>query len=197
MEPGGEDDEPEDDQHVDRVVEHVAHRARDPVHEEEPEVERAEPGQHGEDHGRQEERPEDRRDRVDDALRDERRTELEREQRIRLAELLLGAVRGRDDPERAQLLVDQELRVLGADPALEGLRRALGDLGVVAAAVDLLGEHVQERGQLDHLSVGAASKVGRVLVARPLHPADQIDAVGQARRLSSRLATFAPGGGRR
>src|SRR5439155_16525785 len=62
---------------------------------------------------------------------------------------------------------------------LGGLRR---DLVVRAPAVDGLGHDVEQLRQLDHLAVGAPCDVRRLLETGTLVLADQLDAVGEARR---------------
>ena len=92
-------------------------------------------------------------------------------------------------PERAQLLLDQELDVAGADLAAEPLGHGGGDLGVVAPAVGLAGHEVEQVGELDHLAVGAAGDVGSLLEAGALVLADQLDALGQPGRRPARAPT--------
>jgi hypothetical protein len=58
----------------------------------------------------------------------------------------------------------------------------IADLGVAALPVDRLRDEVEQHRHLDHLAVAAARDVRRVLEARALVLADQLDALGELRR---------------
>ena len=124
---------------------------------------------------------EDRGDRLRRSLRDQGGAELERQHRVGLLELGARPVGLGDDAERPELLLDQDLNVVRTDRAAELLGHALGDRRVVATAVDLLGDEVEETRHLNGLAVGAAGDVGRLLEAGLLVLADQLDSRGEAR----------------
>jgi hypothetical protein len=145
---------------------------RDTVVGEEPYAQGDEACEHCNDDGREEERLEDRGDGVDGALWDKRGLELERQHRIRLLDLGVGAVGAGDHPERAQALVDQLPDVVGADAALDRLAHRGGDLLVRPLPVGGLGDQVEKWRELDDLPVGATRDVGRFLEARALVLAD-------------------------
>jgi hypothetical protein len=86
--------------------------------------------QRRDDHGWIERRVEDRGQRADEAFRDDARAQLEREHRVELLQLRLLALRAGDDAERAELLLEEHLRVVRGDLLSELLGDALGDLVV-------------------------------------------------------------------
>jgi Bacterial extracellular solute-binding protein len=101
------------------------------------------------------------------------------------AERSCPAILGLRHAERAQPL-DEHLRLVGSELDAVAAGRASCDLLVVAAAVDLLGEDVEQPLHLDDLPVRAAREIGRVLEPRALVLADQLHALGQAGRLGIR-----------
>ena len=105
--------------------------------------------------------------RARDALGDDRRAELQREQRVRPLERGARPVGGGKHAERAQLLLDEEPDVVGADLAADVVRDGLGDRAVVALPVGGLGDAVEQLGELERLPVGAAGEVRRLLKPEP------------------------------
>jgi hypothetical protein len=182
VERGRQGDAAEQRQQQRRVVDDRAQRLADAVREEQPAVERDEAEHDGDHHGRQEQRAEDRRQRVREPRGDDGGAELQRQQRVDLAQLRARAVGRGHNAERAQLLVDQQLDGGAVDAAAEGLADAAADLLGVTPAVRLLGHHVEQVRQLDHLAVGAADDPGRGLEAGVLVLADELHAVGEPRR---------------
>jgi hypothetical protein len=86
------------------------------------------------------------------------------------------------DADRLQLLLDEELHVVAGDAATDRLRHLVRDLLVGAAPVGALGNEVEERGKLHHLSVRAARDERRLLEAGVLVAPDQLDARREPRR---------------
>ncbi len=112
VECGPEYEQPEREQEKRRVVERLPHGLCDAVHAEEPDIQRSKRGQDEHDNRRLEERGEEAAERVDRPRRDDRRAQLERDQRIdRWCVLRVLAV-GSDHSESAQPL-DQYLRLVG------------------------------------------------------------------------------------
>jgi hypothetical protein len=97
-------------------------------------------------------------------------------------DLRARAVGGGEDPERAQLLVGEHLDHVAGHAAADRVTERVGDRVEVAVAVDPLGQLVEQLRELDHLTVRAPDDVRRLLEARVLVLADELDAVGKARR---------------
>ena len=182
----GENDQAEHHHQQRGAVEDLAQRLCDAVVGEEPDVERAEASEHGDHDRREEQGLEDLRDRVDDPLGDERGAQPQRQQRIGLLKLRLGAVRRRDHAQRLESLLDELAVIVRAHAALDRLADRGGDLLVRPLSVGELGDQVEERRKLDHLAVGAAHDVGRLLEPRPLVLADEVDTAREARLLRRR-----------
>src|SRR5207249_1080605 len=87
----------------------------------------------------------------------------------------------RDDPDRAQLLLHEELRPLRVEAATDTWRDVLADCLVAPLAVDGLGDRVEQSWHLDHLAVTAAHDVRRLLEPRVGVLPDQLDAVCEPR----------------
>jgi hypothetical protein len=153
---------------------------------EEPDVHRDEPAEDGDHDRRQEERPEDARHGVHEPLRDDRRAELQREERVDLLQLLLLAFAYGDHAERLELLLDEHLHHLAVEAALEALGDPLADLVVASLPVDLLRDEVEELRHLHHLAVRAARDERGVLEPRACVLADQLDTRRELRRLRGR-----------
>ena len=109
-----EDDQAQQQQHQHRLVEDLAGGLGDAVEGEDVGVQRHQAGQHGHHHRRPEERPEDDGDGAHDALRDQGGAEVERQHRVHALEARGAAVGVGQQAQRPQLLVDQVLRLLGA-----------------------------------------------------------------------------------
>ncbi len=150
--------------------------------EQQPDVERAERAEHEEEDDRREQPREDPCEPLHRRRRHDRGAVLQRQERIGLAQARARAVGGGEHAERPQLLLDEEADVVGADAAPEALGHDVGDLRLVALAVGGLGDEVQQLGELDDLPVRAAGEVRRVLEPRVLELAEQLDALGEARR---------------
>jgi hypothetical protein len=107
--------------------------------------------------------------------------EPERQQRVHLLHDGLGSVRTPQEPERAQLLFDHVADVLDVGPARDPLAQIIGDLLVAASAIDRLQHPVEQRRQLDRLTVGATHERGGVPIARASDHPEHLDAL-RARR---------------
>ena len=114
-----QDDGAEEDEQQPRLVHGRADALADAVDAEQPDVERDEGSDERDDHRRPEERLEELRDDVRVALGDERGAELQRQQLVGLGDLRARAVGFGEHAERAQLALDEELDVAGADLAAE------------------------------------------------------------------------------
>jgi hypothetical protein len=184
----------EDEEERERLVEGLPHALRDPVHGEEPHVNGDEAHEHSGDDERQEQRLQDVGERAYDHRWDYGDAQLERKHRIDAFELRTRRVGVREDAERTESLLDEEGDVLGreenAQPRLDGI----GERGVASAAVCCLRNRVEQARELDDLTVMPPDEVGRVLEARILVAADELDACGapRTRRACSFSRTVGP-----
>ena len=103
-------------------------------------------------------------------------SQAQRQQRVGLPELGLGAVGCAEQAERAQLGLGEEADVVLRHLTAVGRADHRGDLGEAALAVDGLEDQVEQRGQLDRLPVRASDQGRRRAVAgpRPAHRAGRV-----------------------
>ena len=155
------DDEPEHDHDELRTHDQLVERACEPVVRKEPEVSRGNEAEHAPDRAGGEERLEQPGDGADDRCRQEApaHRQLERPG-------IHGARghRGRsgNEPERAELVLEEEQDVLGRDGAADGRADARRDGLQARGAVERSRDRIEELRQLDDPSVGAADEPRRL-----------------------------------